>query len=550
MTTLPDTAEKLFALADLDSDRGYLAFLHHVVVDAQPRKLPFRRIAETWQWERAMRAAPALDHLAGLNDAYDGPAWFWNGYHKGSDKTHESARQLCYLLGWSKRRLYCYVCAGKEEQAALITKAMRGILTDNPWIAERVRVTELTATGTSGSELTLLTMNAYTSQGAFPDYIIAEEVTHWLYDEGRAFWESFVLGSINKRPNCVLSVSTNAGHRGSWQWDERNRISASKYWSFYEAPVGPPLPSWMSPPKIEDASQGMAPGERDRLYKNRWVDPGEEHGYLTEAEALQCRDMTLTEVTHGERYQEYYAVIDYGGVNDRTALGVLHALPGTDRAVVDRLDCWQGTHEHRIAIVSDGSTDRCVEDWIEAVRRNFRLAGLIVDPAQMEGLAIKYERMGVNVIRFEYLGGKTNYRLAQVLKTSVQNRKVSWSPDAGRLPTHFVERGRRRQIEDVTLEQELAMLVTKPMSYGYRIDHESGRHDDRCWVVGAGLLHVLPNALPPGSHGPTSTGAVPRTLPIGAVPSNRHGVMNDAVGRHGIFGVGGGGSAWDRGDIS
>lgn len=537
MSNLPDTAEKLYALADLDSERGYLAFLHHVVVDAQPRKLPFRRIAETWQWERAMRAAPALDFLGGVTPNYTGPAWFWNGYHKGSDKTHESARQLCYLLGWSKRRLNCYVCAGKEEQAALITKAMRGILTDNPWIAERVRVTELTATGTSGSELTLLTMNAYTSQGAFPDYIIAEEVTHWLYDEGRSFWESFVLGSINKRPNCVLSVSTNAGHRGSWQWDERNRISKSPYWSFYEAPVGGPLPTWMSPEKIEDASQGMAPGERDRLYRNRWVDPGEEHGYLTEAESLLCRDPLLTEVTHGDRYTEYYAVVDYGGVNDRTALGVMHAVPGTDTALVDRLDCWQGTHENRIAIIDDGTENRSVEGWINVVRRNFRLAGLILDPAQMEGLAIKFERAGLNVIRFEYRGGKANHRLAQILKTSVQNRKVSWSPGAGKLPPHFVERGRKRLVEDDTFEKELAMLVTKPMSYGYRIDHESGRHDDRAICVGMGLLHVLPNALPPGSHGPKGVSSMPPVKPIGSTPSVRPNVMNEAVGRHRIMGI-------------
>lgn len=73
-------------------------------------------------------------------------------------------------------------------------------------------------------------------------------------------------------------------------------------------------------------------------------------------------------------------------------------------------------------------------------------------------------------------------------------------------------------------------------------------HNSVC--VGMGLLHVLPGALPPGSHGPTGVNAAPKPLPIGVTPSARPGTLNDAVGRHGAYGLSGGGSAWDRGDIS
>jgi hypothetical protein len=555
-TTVIDDA---YALAVLDSARGYLAFLDHVVVDAQPVKLPFRHIAEPWQWERAERSAGAVDHLCGIPGAegYAGVRSFWEGYHKGSDKTHEDARQLLFLLGWSRRALNCYVCAGSEDQAALITTAMRGIIRDNPWIGERVRVTELKATGVSGSTLTILPKNAYSGQGIFPDYVVASEITHWVHDDGYRMWE-FVLESVNKRPHCVLKVETNAGLKGTWQWAERNRVAKSPFWGFYEAPVGPPLATWMNQDKIDDDSQGLTPGERDRLYKNRWVDPGEEHGYLTEAEALLCRDPALWERDRGDRYLEYYAVVDYGGVNDRCALGVVHAVPGTDRAVVDRLDCWQGTHAHRVAINYDPvfPNQRSVEGWLQLVLSNFRIAGVIVDPHQLEGLAVKYERRGVAVHRFEYRGGKANYRLAQLLKTSVQNRKVSWSPTAGLLPPEYVDNGRVRAIEDTTFEQELATLITKPTQWGYRIDHESGRHDDRAVAVGMALMYALPGALPEGDLGPKVAGAVDRPHPYGTQRTNRRDESGNpsspaevAVGRWNLLGLGAGGSSWDRGDI-
>ncbi len=449
-----------------------------------------------------------------------------------------------------------YIGAGSEDQAALVTEAMRGIIRDNPWIGERVWVTDLTGGGENGSTLTVLSMNAYTSQGVFPDYFDAEEITHWKYDDGRKFWD-FVLSSVNKRPDCILKVNTNAGHVGSWQWEERNRVRDSKFWSFFEAPVGDPLPKWMNQEKILDDSQGMAPGERDRLYKNRWIDPGEEYGYLTLADAERCVDVAAQERSRGDRGTDYFAVVDYGGVADRCALAIMHTVPGTDAAVVDRLDCWQGTHEDRIAINADPDRpdERSVEGWVNTVERNFRLAALVVDPHQLEGLAIKLERSGLRVMRFEWRGGKANYRMAQLLKTSVENRKVTWSPDAGRLPRQMNLDGRVKNIEDDTFAKELAMLVVKPMMYGYRFDHESGRHDDRACAVAMGLVFAFPEGIPAGSVGPTVVTSPVKTQAIGNVPSTsvrRQTSEPDPVGVWRIFGSdgGGGSSAWERGDIS
>jgi len=523
--------QDLDALADYEASTGYMKYLEHVVIDSQPLKKPFREIGEQWQWEREARCANAIDNLGGFIEEYNGPRSFWTGQHKGCDKTHAIARKLCFLLGWSKKRLHLYAMAGDKDQAKLITLAMKDVLADNPWIAKRVKVSDYNASGESGSYLEVMPMDAATGQGIFPDYVIAEEVSHWKHEEGRNFW-NFIVSSVNKRPSCVFEVCTNAGHIGSWQWKVRNEIKDSKFWSFFEAAEGIAPATWMSEEKIAEDSKLMDPGEVARLYRNRWIDPGEERGYLTYAEASRCEDETLRERTKGDRGVQYWLVVDYGGVNDRCALTVMHGVHNEDKVVVDRLDCWQGTHADPVKIdkpsdeeAAKGISFRSVEEWLDISLLHFPGATLVFDPYQMESLAQKYQRRGRRVVRFEYRGGKANYEMAQILKNYVQNRKIRWSKDAGLLPG----------AEDDTLSKELSRLVKKPMSYGYRFDHEAGRHDDRATAVGSGLVMIVPEM--PGGGGVTvvkpeqtaENGMMPRGIPL---------VHKDWAQSRNLFGMG------------
>ena len=509
MTSYDQAIESdLDELADLESQTGYLAFLNHVVVDAQPDKRAWWEIAEPWQQQHAARHARAIDQLAGISSGYEGPLQFWNGWMKGHDKTHAAARRVCFLLGWSRRRLTMYAVAGDKDQAKLLTQAMRGVLADNRWIAERVSVSDYKATGASGSELIVMPMEHATGQGIFPDYVDVEEMSHWKHAAGKQFWE-FVLSSIGKRPQCVVEVNTNAGYQGSWQWEERCRIEKSKYWDFHEQAAWTPLASWMDQEKIADDSQGMEQSEVDRLFGNKWSQIGGDDPYITLEQAEACVRPNLQERTHCEvgslphsALYDYYAIVDYGGAAkdakkaDRCALGVLHAIPQEYRCVVDRLDCWQRGRDGPILldVPADNPHARCVEGWLDLTIRNFVRVTLVIDPYQMESLAQKFERRGVRVIRFEYQAGKANYRMAQVLREAVRNRRVSWSPRAGLLPG-IGPLGQR--IADTTLALEMSRLVKVPTSYGYRFDHENSGHDDRCACIGMALIHALPEA-PPG----------------------------------------------------
>jgi hypothetical protein len=150
----------------------------------------------------------------------------------------------------------------------------------------------------------------------------------------------------------------------------------------------------------------------------------------------------------------------------------------------------------------------------------------------MESMAEMFERENVRVVRFEFMAGKKNMRMAQILRTMVQNRKITWSPQAGYL----------EGAEDDTFAKELARLVKKPMSYGYKFDHESGRHNDRASAVGMGLIFAVPETMPAGKPGPTiiktpeqkqkeedeKNQKVSTTLP---------GVRQDWAAQRGLFGM-------------
>lgn len=487
----------LDALADLDSRQGFLHFLPHVLINSQPERQVFADVAEPWQWDRERRRARAIDDLCGIKTGYQGKRWFWSGCAKGNDKSTGVGRRLLFLLGYSKKPLQLYICSGKEEQAAIITLAMKMELEANYWLSKRVWVSDYSGGGASGSALHVLPMKAATGQGIFPDYLVADELTHWEHEEGRKFWD-FILGSVGKRaPNCVFEVCTNAGFQGSWQWDVRNEYRNSPFWDFYEQPAGSQLASWLNEAAINELSKGMSRGEKRRLHGNEWIDPGEENGVVTLADAQACVDPKLTELTEGDPKLRYYAAIDYGEVHDRTALCVMHNVPGSDHVVIDRLDVWQGSHEDPIKILTPEDPEeqhlRSVESWIEITRKHFKLMALVFDKYQMTALLQKYVRKNVRVDVFDYMAGKKNMAMGKLLQNMIQNRKLTWSAEAGIL----------EGVEDRTFAIELARLVRKQMSYGWRIDHDASGFDDRSNAVGMGLTFCVPETRPGGQVGPS-----------------------------------------------
>lgn len=458
--------------AERASTLGALHYLQHVVIDSRPEPKAFRVVAEPWQMALAARYAPAFDHIAGIKKDYTGPYGLWTTLAKGHDKSSFVARLLNFAIAFGRRPFTGYVAAADKEQAGFLAEAMLAEARLNPWLGKRLLFRNWEITGASGALVKIVASDAASLQGIRPDLLVLDEVTHWrdrdLYDNLKSGWR--------KRPGAVMVVITNAGLKYTWCWEELEAAKADpEHWWVYEAPGR--LAGWMDEKAIEADRRTMPPGLARRLFDNAWVDPAEASHFVSWSEALACEELGrqkgLLYRTRGDPEKAYVASVDYGPVRDRTALVVMHQENGC--AIVDRLDVLEGKNftGGRVSLA-------VVEAWVEEIRKHFNIELLVLDPYQLEALAQKYEGT-LPLVRFEARGGKNNYHLATTLRTRVANRQIAWYPDCGLVFVKHVPH---------TLTNELAEVVCKVMSYGFRIDHLPQRHDDRVIAVGQAVVHL------------------------------------------------------------
>ena len=427
---------------------------------------------------------PAIEVACGLRPYdHDRPDSIWETMPRGHDKTSFIGRVCNWALCYSRWFVEVVAAAADVDQANLILEAMQTEAHLNPWIAKQLKFTGKRVRGPTGV-LKVLTADAPSAFGLRPSIVICDELTIWperpkppKVDLWGALWTS-----RRKVPGCCFIVITNAGFYGTWQRETFETACQDTRWIVYEAPGQ--LNSWMSQDDIEKDKAFLPPSEGRRVFDNKWIDPAEESGYLTKSEVQACedlgRELRLEYQQKREDGVDYVLSLDYGPTKDRTALGVLHEeQDGQIR--VDRLDVWQGSRESPVPIAN-------IRNWIEEQRKVFGPSPrLVCDPYQLEELAQFYEKHLV-VHRHEARGGKSNYAMAEALRSAIINKRLVWYPGAGALPVGG-------KIE--TLLEELPSLVLRVMpSYGYRFDHLSGRHDDRAVCVGMGVLSLYKQPMP------------------------------------------------------
>jgi hypothetical protein len=475
--TLSAQLQEAYALHQAASARSCLAYLNSLTIDCRPEPAPFRTKADAWQWEICKRLVPAIESVSSLpGSTYKGPTSFWLTLPRGHDKTSLIGRLMNWALAFSRLQLDAVAAAADRDQANFIVDKMRTEARLNPWLEPLLYFRNHVVKGPQGSTLKVISADARSNYGLSPDLIICDELTQW---PNQANWDSLTTAKRKRGRKAVHIVITNAGVRHTWQWDVLQQAKQSpKAWWVYEAPG--PICSWMDLEAMEQDRKTMLPAIARQMIDNEWLDPAESCGFVTRAEAEACADPGLFEQAQGLPGQQYVLSIDYGPVKDRTILAVLHKPLGSEKTIVDRLDVLQGSKKNRVPIES-------VEAWIDLQRQRFDVALLVVDPYQMEATIQKYETR-LPVERFEPRGGKANYELAQALRAAVVSRQLAWPPLAGAITQA------NRKVPH-TIADELAELIVKTHSYGYRIDHLPNRHDDRCVALGMGHLALLRRSL-------------------------------------------------------
>ena len=467
-----------YALANAESYLSPYHYLNHVVINADPAPRRFKDLAEPWQWNRAGYILPAVGFVTGHNPEYRGPRNIWEGMPRGHDKTSFIARVLNWVLVYSKRKnLRCVVAAKDSEQANLLKDCMQTEAGLNPWFGQYLTFHQKTVFGPCG-KLQIATADALGLFGHSLDLIILEELTHWEDILGQQVWSSLWSGR-EKRSSAVVLVLSNAGYMDTWQHKIYEQAKRSTRWFVFESPGT--IAGWMNAEAIAENRLLLPPVEADRLIDNKWVDPGALSGYLTKAECLACEQIAVLRGLQWaetlDRSKEYILAVDYGPKKDRTSITLGHQEPSQE-LLVDRWWLWEGKD------FPGGEVPiQEIRDLIDALREEAPQLWLVVDPYQLKEL-IQFYLNHIPVEVFEARGGKNNYEMAECLRTQIVQRKLLWPPGIADIQLQVPGAG----IITEGLLDELPRLVLKPMSYGYRFDHLSGRHDDR--AVSLGMLCV------------------------------------------------------------
>lgn len=463
-----------YALAWAESSYSAQSYLKHVVINSDPAPKRFSELAEPWQWDRANYVLPAVESVTGHNPGYQGPKNIWEVMPRGHDKTSFIARIMSWVLCFSKRKNLRLLVAAKDgDQANILKDCMQTEASLNPWFGGKLDFFQKTVRGPCGN-LRIATADALGLFGHGIDIFVMEEITHWEDVLGQQVWTSLWSGR-EKRPSAVLLVLSNAGYLDTWQHKIFEVAKGSPRWYVFEAPGI--LASWMNKAAIEDDRLLLPPAEAERLLDNRWIDPGAADSYLTKAEVQACetasRELGITWTPELDKSKEYILSLDYGPRKDRTAICLGHQIP-TGELLVDRFWVWEGRD------YEDGEVPISrIRELIESLRAEAPQIWIVLDPYQLKELA-QYYQHHLPVEVFEARGGKGNFEMAECLRHQIINKRLLWPPGVADLRIGVPGAG---TITEGILE-ELPRLILKRMSYGYRFDHLSGRHDDRACALG------------------------------------------------------------------
>jgi hypothetical protein len=344
--------------------------------------------------------------------------------------------------------------------------------------ALKVDAYKVTAVGSRAS-IEVLPADDASAWGLRPFMVIVDELAQWKDTRGpRAFWRALV-SALGKVPDARLVVLTSAGDPAHWSFKILEQARASERWRTSEVPG--PLP-WARAEFLDEQRLMLPPWSYSRLHENVWTAADDR---LTSLEDLRAC-VTLDGPLRPQHYVDYVLSLDLGLKNDRTVAAVCHAEPMAEldwgerpdpgaavRVVLDRMQVWAGSRANPVRLAD-------VEEWAVQASESFGSLRVVLDPWQAVGLAQRLRDRRIDVSEFTFSSSSVG-RLASTLFMLLRNRAIA-------LP------------DDEALLDELANVRLLETSSGtVRLDHDSGRHDDRAIALALAAVELL--STPPDRKG-------------------------------------------------
>lgn len=463
-----------------------LHLLGSLVLDSGKR---WGEVATDWQ---------LADATAVLTPGPDDPRLHWLGRPKGGSKTTDVAGiAAAWLVAQAGPHDEAYVIASDRDQAARLLNFARGLIARTPGLGDVLDVqSHQIVNRRTGAKVIALAADVAGGEGILSPLVLVDELgQHADTLAARGMWD-VALSSVPKVPGMRLVVISHAGIEGSWQHRIYEHALTAPLWRVND--IAGPLP-WVDADVLLDQEALLSAGQFARRHMNIWS--GAEDALVTIEDLRRC--VTLDGPLVPMPGVRYVMGLDIGLTKDRTVACVAHAerLDGTDpgqsgwrdateseqyaamnrgepapdrvavtdsspvRIVLDRMEVWTGSKKAKVPLAE-------VEAWIVQAHSSFNSAPLVADPYQAVGMAQRLRGVGVEVSEFAF-GSASVGRLASTLHRLLRDGALA-------LP------------DDEELLDELAHVRLIERTPGVvRMDHASGRHDDRAIALALAAMRLL-----------------------------------------------------------
>ncbi|MDD3607293.1 MAG: terminase large subunit [Candidatus Moranbacteria bacterium] len=380
------------------------------------------------------------------------------GIPKKNGKSTLASGVALYMLFADVPNAEVYSVAGDKDQAKIIFQMTKKAIERNPMLLNSVKIyrDEIVVPATN-SIYKVLSADAPTLHGLNGSGIIFDEIWN---QPNRDLYDALTQSPVRKEP--LTFIVTYAGSdQTSLLYDLYKTGIQKKDPSMYFFWSENNLADWVTPEYIESQKRRLPTHVFQRLHENKWCQGS--NAFLTREEIAQCVDAVLKPQLGGKDESRYYLAVDLGLVRDRTVLSVCHKDPIDNLVYLDYMKTYKGTKNNPV-LISD------VEKDIIWANENFNIARNIFDPWQLKSTAERLKGK-IKIEEFNFTSNSIQ-KLSQNLFYLFHNALI-------RIYSHQ------------ELEEELLNLNAEEKSYGWRIDHKSGKFSDHAISLGMSAMYAV-----------------------------------------------------------
>lgn len=353
-----------------------------------------------------------------------------------------------------------YGTAGSKDQARIIFNQTAKAFQRSPILLNQVDIyRDVIERKDKKGFYRVLSSDAPLQHGLNPHFVIWDEIWN---QPNYGLWEALTHSPARKQPlHYVTSYVGYTPWEGQLWYDLflRGKHGRDKKMHFFYSQQN--LASIVTPEYLKQQRQRLPEHIYRRLHLNE-VTTGS-GGFLAKEHVNAATSVDLENKWKGDSGCWYYCAVDLGLKRDRTAIAICHKDEDSGLVILDHLKTFQTPRKGEVRIED-------VEQHILDLAERFPIEKLIFDPWQSVRTRQRLEDRGLEVEEFTFSGNNW-VRLTQNLFSLFRD-------------------GRIRIFYHKQLDKELLSVKIVEKSYGFRIDHDSGAHDDCVVALGMAALYA------------------------------------------------------------